>query len=225
MYYNQLREFYYSLLGKIIGKKKANHIRCLKNAKFVRMYGKEALKVFSEVTSSEKKQYWLFWGTLLGAYRDKGFIPHDDDIDVGMFDTDITIELVDKLINSGFKCLHVIVDKDLKGGFHLAFDYKGVKFDVYSFHRDCSTNVTTAFAPLAYNGSDWGKESRTDITDIMHIYMNNWDKLEEITFEGCKVWVPEKDNNPNKVREDSNNSYACKMNYEVFKMIKKAGVI
>jgi len=44
----------------------------------------EMLTVFDEYCSVNGIEYWLWAGTLLGAVRDKDFIPWDDDIDVIM---------------------------------------------------------------------------------------------------------------------------------------------
>lgn len=44
----------------------------------------EMLKVFIKICDQLNLKYYLVEGTLLGAVRHKGFIPWDDDIDVGM---------------------------------------------------------------------------------------------------------------------------------------------
>lgn len=42
------------------------------------------LETFDEFCKAEELQYCLFWGTLLGCVRHRGFIPWDDDIDLAM---------------------------------------------------------------------------------------------------------------------------------------------
>lgn len=42
------------------------------------------LRLFDAICNNQGLQYWLDYGTLLGAARHKGFIPWDDDLDVSM---------------------------------------------------------------------------------------------------------------------------------------------
>ena len=48
----------------------------------------EALGKFDAVCKRHNVPYWIHWGTLLGAVRHQGFIPWDDDVDVGMLRED-----------------------------------------------------------------------------------------------------------------------------------------
>lgn len=47
------------------------------------------LKILDEVLTGAQIPYWITGGTLLGACRHEGFIPHDDDVDVECFQEDV----------------------------------------------------------------------------------------------------------------------------------------
>ncbi len=70
----------------------------------------EVLSGVADILEEMGIQYWIDSGTLLGAYRDKDFIPYDHDIDIRILPNQIADErigeLVSKLWEFGF---HVIV--------------------------------------------------------------------------------------------------------------------
>ena len=58
------------------------------SADFIKSEILNILKVFNTYCKEHGLNYMLVYGTLLGAVRHKGFIPWDDDIDVGMLSDD-----------------------------------------------------------------------------------------------------------------------------------------
>lgn len=90
---------------------------------------------FNKALNEAGCEYWLEFGTLIGAIRENGFIQHDDDIDVGMFLKDRPFKLEEHMAKYGFKrSRHIIVD-DGQDGFEETYEMKGVSIDIFYFHQ------------------------------------------------------------------------------------------
>lgn len=74
----------------------------------------EMLKYIREICVKDNINYYIIAGTLLGAIRHKGFIPWDDDIDIGLFrnDYDRLINALVKDCNSKYFLQNYITDKN-----------------------------------------------------------------------------------------------------------------
>ena len=55
----------------------------MNNVRKVQMTQMEVLRVFMDICERHRLRWYMIGGSLIGVLRHKGFIPWDDDIDIG----------------------------------------------------------------------------------------------------------------------------------------------
>ncbi len=72
----------------------------------------DILKEIIRVCDEYGLEYWVYGGTLIGAIRHNGFIPWDDDIDIGMMRDDFEkfLEIAPKALKKGYTLQHFKTD-------------------------------------------------------------------------------------------------------------------
>ena len=113
----------------------------------------EMMKFVDAVCKKNNIPYWLDSGTLLGAVRHNGFIPWDDDVDIGMMREDIHrfIDAVEKenhpnfIVQTKKNDPHFMQDwpvvRDLQSEYiqstvlHNIRKYKGLQLDIFPFEK------------------------------------------------------------------------------------------
>ena len=155
--------------------------------KNIHKYGLEAIKVFSELASKNNWDYSLGFGTLLGAYREKDFIKHDDDIDMIGNRKDITPDLIQKMQQAGFEFEGLYMSSN--GEFaHPSFKYHNITFDIYGFNVNYHGGDSVIFAPFPPEGSDWNESAEKNYYQVCRIHFD-YKGTETTIFKGvpCKV--------------------------------------
>lgn len=101
---------------------------------------------FKRICEKHNIQYFLMWGTLLGAVRHQGFIPWDDDIDVGM-------------LRSEYVKFLTICNDELSQEFFLQ-----------TFESD--SGYANSFAKLRLNGTEGPEPENKDILNHKGIWID-----------------------------------------------------
>lgn len=142
-----------------------------------------------EMLTKNDLQYWLNYGTLLGAYRDHAFIKHDYDLDIGMWWKDQT-GVKELFLDNGFKLVVEFHfgpwDNPEKTEFR--FEYAGAYIDV-DFYTIDENEMAYTYNPLFKD--DWDYTKNVSLHPIICEKINNPIRgLSQIDFIGGKFWVP-----------------------------------
>ncbi len=112
----------------------------------------EMVKVLDRICKKHNIPYFLYGGTLLGAVRHNGFIPWDDDLDVGLMRKDyqrlmrvlpdelpphiiLQINQTDKNYFYFFAKLRDTRSFLDEGAYDRAFNYRGIFIDIFPFDK------------------------------------------------------------------------------------------
>ena len=99
-------------------------------------YNTEILERLSDAFKELNLLYWLDFGTLLGAIREKRFIGHDLDIDIGVLGTFKEEErdrILSILLKYGFKRKYYFEYNNIIR--EETYDYKGVPIDLFYYEK------------------------------------------------------------------------------------------
>jgi len=174
-------------MAKGIGAKAIDFVKDRVKRHYIKRHGLEALSLLNEVSRETGRPLWLYYGTLLGAYREHGFIKHDVDIDVSMYASDFDASFERALYDRGFKILRFFRRVDAthpedRRTTELTLKFKHVQIDVFlQFQEQGRT-----FCYL------W-----TDDDKPRNVWKGRLDFFEpsgfkEIDFLGVRAFVPEK---------------------------------
>lgn len=110
-----------------------------KNVLF-RTNGLKVIEEFDKVLTDNSIPYILFFGSLLGAIREHGFIKHDLDLDVAIWNEDYSDEITKCLERSGFKLTKSILVDGGKFAREETYEKEGIGIDIFYLYPYSETD-------------------------------------------------------------------------------------
>lgn len=156
-----------------------------------------ALIELSNAIADYKKpvKIWLEFGSLLGAYRENAIIAHDTDIDVGIYESDMTDDFILHLEKKQFKLIkkYIISSSDNSlNGFRAEYTFqykKDVSIDFFVFKEEGCKRFCFSFDKEDGLTRDETLQKYNGMLRTIKILLPNFE-FDKISFLGANFLIP-----------------------------------
>jgi hypothetical protein len=123
---------------------------------------------------------WLTDGTLLGYHRERDFIGHDQDVDLGCAIAAYDDRIIERFAGAGLECTNVFGRRDC--GLELSFRKDGVSLDLFFFYEEGARRWHGAWRRT--------RDGRRKRRNLIKYYYDAFG-LAEVEFKGERFLAPE----------------------------------
>jgi len=137
----------------------------------------ELLKSFRDYCNSNGLRYFLAAGTLIGAVRNKGFIPWDDDADVYMPENDYLQFIKRYPIGGQYEVVNWSINPERTPHHSQFVDNRTVKLVTYTYPQKRLSSISMCVFPLSgYSNDKITFEQNKRRNDLLNIkwFQNKW---------------------------------------------------
>ena len=163
-----------------------NRLKFEVQARRMRRNGLQMLAAAQEALDNMHVRAFLTYGALLGAYRDKGFISYDPDIDLGILAQEIPADLHERMAYAGFKLYKQGV---LANGqvFEETYIYNKLHLDIFYYFQE--GNDYYSIIARKHETKEWKEANASDGFPCDRSYVPACE-FEKREFLGLQVYMP-----------------------------------
>lgn len=164
-----------------------NQIKFKQQVRKMRKNGLEMLCMADKAFNSMGVKAFLSFGTLLGAYRDKGFIAYDPDVDLGVLDANLPENMIEVMAKYGFHLHKQNFIQTTGKVIEDTYIYKGIHLDVFHYFEE-NNDFYTLVAQL-HETKDWKEANANDGFPCEKVPVVKTD-FHRQPFMGIEVYMP-----------------------------------
>ena len=164
-----------------------NQIKFKQQVRKMQKNGLEMLSMADKAFNSMGVKAFLSFGTLLGAYRDKGFIAYDPDVDLGVLDANLPENMIEVMAKYGFHLHKQNFIQTTGKVIEDTYIYKGIHLDVFHYFEE-NNDFYTLVAQL-HETKDWKEANASDGFPCEKVSVIKTD-FHRQPFLGIEVYMP-----------------------------------